>query len=90
MAVALTTIDNPYNPLEDFNGWYNWDMRHGYSTCSLLARIAPAPSDTLPDAYNNALKEQAIDRIVKLFPKTYKKSKDDTVDDYSEVDVNVE
>ena len=85
MAVALTTIDNPYNPLDDFDGWYTWDMRHGYSSCCLLARFAPNPSDVLPDAYNEQLKEQAIDRIVKLFPMTYKKVKDDTVEDYSNV-----
>lgn len=85
MAVALTTVDNPYNPLEDFNGWYNWDMRHGYSTCCLLARIAPAPADNLPDTYNRQIKEQCIDRIVKLFPLTYKKVIDDSVEDYDEV-----
>lgn len=85
MAVALTTVDNPYNPLDDFEGWYNWDMRHSYSSCCLLARFMPAPSDILPDAYNEQLKEQAIDRIVKLYPLTYKKVKDDSVEDYSNV-----
>ena len=85
MAVALTTIDNPYNPLDDFRGWYNWDMRHGYSTCCLLARFVPKESDILPDAYNSQIKEQAIDRIVKVYPLTYKKVKDDSVEDYSTV-----
>ena len=85
MAVALSTIDNPYNPLENFDGWYTWDMRHGYSSCCLLARFTPAPSDILPDAYYEQLKEQAIDRIVKLYPKTYVKIKDDSVEDYTTV-----
>jgi hypothetical protein len=90
MAVAITTVDNPFNPLDDFEGWYNWDMNHGYSTCCLLARFAPAPSDILPEAYNNQLKEQAIDRIVKLFPLTYKKVKNDETDDFNEVSLDVE
>lgn len=89
MAVAITTVDNPYNPLEDIDGWYDWDMRHGYSTSCLLARFMMVPSDNLPDKFNEGLKENAIDRIVKLFPLTYKKVKDDTEEDYSEIkDVN--
>lgn len=83
MAVAITTVDNPYNPLEDIDGWYDWDMRHGYSTSCLLARFMMVPSDNLPDKFNEGLKENAIDRIVKLFPLTYKKVKDDTEEDYS-------
>ena len=85
MAVAITTVDNPYNPLKDIDGWYDWDMRHGYSTCCLLARYMMIPSDNLPDAFNEGLKEQAIDRIVNLFPLTYKKVKDDSTEDYSGV-----
>ena len=85
MAVAITTVDNPYNPLENIDDWYDWDMRHGYSTPCLLARYMAIPSDNLPDAFNRGLKEQAIDRIVKLFPLTYKKIKDDTEEDYSDV-----
>lgn len=85
MAVAITTVDNPYNPLEDIDGWYDWDMRHGYSTSCLLARFMMIPSDNLPDKFNEGLKENAIDRIVKLFPLTYKKVKDDTEEDYSEI-----
>jgi hypothetical protein len=85
MAVAITTVDNPYNPLKDIDGWYDWDMRHGYSTSCLLARFMMVPSDNLPDKFNEGLKENAIDRIVKLFPLTYKKVKDDTEEDYSEI-----
>lgn len=79
MAVMMTTRDNPYNPFEDFDGWYNWDMAHGYSTCCLLARLIPEPSDEMPDAYNDMIKEQHIDNYVKLFPLTYKKVVDNSV-----------
>lgn len=85
MAVAITTLDNPYNPLENPDDWYDWDMRHSYSTNCLLARFlyAPVKSDNLPDAFYEQQVENAIDRIVKLFPLTYKKVKDDTKEDYS-------
>ena len=35
----LTTVDNPYNPFTDFIPWYMEDLRLGYDTCGLLARM---------------------------------------------------
>lgn len=88
MAVALTTIDNPYNPLKDFEEWYNYDMACGYSTCCYLARLVPEESDNLPDAYNEQIKEQIIDRIVSEQPLLYAKVKDDSVDiDYDNYEI---
>ena len=86
-AVMLTTVDNPFNPFENFQEWYKIDMQFGYNTCALLARIAPvADVETLPESYLNALKEQCIDRWVKMFPLTYKKvvaeEPDDNEEDY--------
>lgn len=63
-AVMLTTIDNPYNPFDDFDNWYKFDMDHGYGTCSYLARIART-SDQLTDAENERETERAIDEIIK-------------------------
>jgi hypothetical protein len=71
--VMLTTVDNPFNPFDNFEEWFKIDMQFGYNTCALLARLAPAPADSLPDSYNEAIKEQVIDRWVKLMPQTYKK-----------------
>lgn len=60
---CLTTFDNPYDPFDQFNEWYNFDMNHGYSTCSYLARVAHT-SPQLTDYENSLEIERAIDDIV--------------------------
>lgn len=71
--VMLNTIDNPYDPFEDFDSWYEYDIRKGYYSCGLLARIAKT-SDDLSDLDNLEEIERAIDEIIELDPfKIYKK-----------------
>lgn len=70
---ALTTIDNPYDPFEQFDSWYMFDTSKGYNSCCYLARIA-ATSDQLSDTENEAEIERAIDEIIKYdFMNIYKK-----------------
>lgn len=65
IAVLLTTIDNPFDPLSQWNEWRRFDEDHGYYTSEYLARIAKV-SDELSDAdYLNAV-EEAVDSICKL------------------------
>ena len=65
MAVALTTIDNPYDPITDFDNWYLYDEQKGYHTSSYLARLITASDDVDP-AFMEFQKEQAIDEILTM------------------------
>lgn len=67
MASMLTTIDNPYNPFENFDEWYNYDITHGYNSCSYLARVANT-SDSLTDEENEQEVTRAIDEILRYDP----------------------
>ena len=70
---ALTTIDNPYDPFEQFDAWYMYDMEKGYSTCSYLDRIART-SNQLSDEENEKEIVRAIDEIIRFdFQNIYKK-----------------
>lgn len=60
----LTTTDNPYDPFTQFDDWFAFDERHGYHTCSYLARIAKPSSDLTPEDENFVI-SQAIDEILK-------------------------
>ena len=69
---SLTTIDNPYNPFDEFEKWFVYDVVKGYNTCGYLARIATV-SDQLSDEENFKEIERGIDEIVRLNPKLYVK-----------------
>ena len=61
----LSTIDNPYDPFDDFDRWYKFDIAKGYNCCSYLSRISKT-SDDLPEIANQNEIERAIDEIVKI------------------------
>ena len=41
----LTTVDNPFNPFEQFTSWWLFDIEKGYNSCSRLMRIANLSDD---------------------------------------------
>lgn len=70
---ALTTIDNPFDPFEQFISWFLFDEEKGYHSCAYLGRIAKT-SGQLSDAENDLEVERAIDEIIKYdFMNIYKK-----------------
>lgn len=64
-VVSLTTSDNPFDPIENFDEWYAYDLSLGQDTAGYLARIARV-SDELPPLYYDVAVEEAIDEIVAL------------------------
>ena len=65
--VALTTIDNPFNPLEDFDHWLEFDLEKGYNSCGKLARLTHI-DDSMTDEEKIIEIERGIDRLVQLDP----------------------
>ena len=37
--VTATTIDNPFNPFNDFDSWFMFDIEKGYYTVKLLLKM---------------------------------------------------
>ena len=75
----LTTIDNPFDPFEQFTSWFLFDVEKGYNTCSRLARIANI-SDELSEKEVDEEIERAIDEIIKYdFMNMYKKVKQEKI-----------
>ena len=74
----LTTVDNPFDPFEQFTSWFLFDVEKGYNTCSYLARIAKT-SDQFTEKENEEEIERAIDEIIKINPlNIYRKVKRNT------------
>lgn len=63
----LTTIDNPFDPFEEFNDWFLFDIEKGYNSCDLLARFASTSSE-MTDEENEEENERAINEILNIDP----------------------
>ena len=76
----LTTIDNPFDPFEQFTSWRLFDIEKGYYSCEHLARLVdPKLSDDLTQREVNKIIEETINKIVQYdFLNIYKKVKRNT------------
>ena len=67
--VMLTTIDNEFNPFDNFNSWLLRDIELKHFTCERLARIVkPLISDEMSQPEIDVITEQAMDEIIKYDP----------------------
>ena len=64
LVSMLTTVDNPFNPFDDYEAWLAYDLALGYDTSGFLGRIATL-SDDLSDSDQVMALESAIDEIVR-------------------------
>ena len=65
--VAITTVDNPWDPFDQFKEWFAFDVQHGYNTVGLLATLTFS-SDELSESDVQAAVERAIDAIIDVNP----------------------
>lgn len=67
MKVMLTTTDNPFNPLTEFDDWYAYDEAKGYCTSGYLARVTRTSDELSKEDQDRAI-EEAIDEIIQMHP----------------------
>ena len=63
----LTTIDNPFDPFEQFTSWLMFDIEKGYNSCSYLARIVNLSDDMTQKEMDEEI-DRAIDEVITLNP----------------------
>lgn len=71
----ITTIDNPYDPFEQFTSWRLFDIEKEYYTCEHLARLLK-PLDGLSEKEINDEIDRAMDvmidtDILNIYKKVY-------------------
>ena len=64
-AFMLTTIDNPFDPFNDFKNWYMFDCEKGHNTSARLARIVNIDSEMTQKEVDDEM-DRAMDLIVKF------------------------
>lgn len=63
--LMLTTLDNPFDPFEQFEEWFAFDRDKGYNTLSYLARIVVTSEELSEEDQRIALND-AIQEICKI------------------------
>lgn len=63
MTYMLTTVDNPYNPYDNFLRWFEYDELHGYHCCEKIGALAKINDGMSSDEVSEA-NELAIDTVI--------------------------
>lgn len=65
-TVYLSTSDNPYNPITDYDNWRQFDtILHDYNTDCYFDRICKTTNELSDELYAKDI-EDAVDEAVKL------------------------
>lgn len=67
IEVAVTTLDNPFDPINDFDRWWNEDRHLQHLTCERLSRLGQFSNDLQPIDEIQEM-ERVIKRMIELFP----------------------
>ena len=64
LHIWITTVDNPFDPFDDFDNWYRFDETKGYCTSGYLARYFDADTSDMNDTEYEERLAIAIDKIL--------------------------
>lgn len=64
--MILTTVDNPYSPIKEWDEWYRFDQEKEYNTCELLDRTETMLKEEFPELTDYEIHMKAIDSICRL------------------------
>lgn len=81
----LTTVDNPYDKIEDYDQWLGFDIEMGYYSDAYLDRIAKI-SPAMSEIEKEREYERAIDEIIKydfrnIYVKKYGNKDEEIIND---------
>ena len=65
--VMISTVDNPFNPFDNFEAWRMFDIEKEHFSCERLARIINLSPD-MSEHEEDVERERAIDEIIKYDP----------------------
>ena len=65
--VCITTIDNPFDPFDDYLSWHMFDTEQGYYTHNKIGRLVKTTDDMTEKEEIEAI-EKAIDRLIEIDP----------------------
>lgn len=71
-AYFLTTDDNPFDPADEFEKWYLFDVTRGHDCCGKIERICGA-SSKMTDAEYQRCVNAAVDEICRLYGTPYRR-----------------
>ena len=65
--VHITTIDNPFDPFDDYTSWFLFDIEKGYYTSSKVGRLVKT-TDNMTEKEEFEEIERVIDRLIEIDP----------------------
>lgn len=79
--MLITTFDNPFHPIEEFDKWYSFDLNHGYDTLGYIARLADFSLNDSEEVHNYK-EEKAMNQILEndFLALYYKMNEEDPID----------
>ena len=63
----ISTIDNPFNPFDDFTSWLMYDTEKGYYSNNKVARLVNTTDEMTTEEELEEI-ERAIDRLIEIDP----------------------